>query len=398
MRILWLSGNPSMYASRNKYNGGGWVASLQQEIVKRYADSVELAIAFPWVCNMKDKSDDCIYYGIEDIHRIFWNYKHKESKCLRDIKYVVDEFKPDIIQVFGTEEKFGLVTTITDIPVIIHLQGVLSAYKETWLPEGVSWMRHFIHFPKQILTFLALNVFIKREQRIFSNTKFIFGRTEWDKGLASLLASQAQYLYCSEMLRPQIYNSTKVWKINNNKIKHIVSIISPTVYKGEDVILRTAKVLKTFTDIDFVWDVYGIRQIKYGTLYTHIKPQEVNVYIGGIIDAEQLVNVIVKSDVFVHPSYIENSPNTVCEAQLLGIPVIATNVGGVSSLIQHNENGVLVSANDVYTMASQIKSLLNNTERSEKLGINGRKTALERHNPEKLVTTLMNGYNQIIDK
>lgn len=101
---------------------------------------------------------------------------------------------------------------------------------------------------------------------------------------------------------------------------------------------------------------------------TDIKLNEVNVSVRGVIDAKQLVDVVMSADVFVHPSYIENSPNTVCEAQVLGIPVIATNVGGVSSLITDMEDAILVPSHDIYMIAAKLKLLLENVELSMSLG------------------------------
>lgn len=91
----------------------------------------------------------------------------------------------------------------------------------------------------------------------------------------------------------------------------------------------------------------------------------------------------------------ENSPNTVCEAQLLGIPVIATNVGGTSTLVRHMETGILVPANAPFFMAANIKLLVEDVELASRLGIAGRQTAIDRHNPEKIVSDLVQTVNII---
>ena len=75
------------------------------------------------------------------------------------------------------------------------------------------------------------------------------GRTCWDRSNAALMAPQATYFYCSEMLRPCIYNSCRIWQPRNNIHKVIVSVISPAIYKGGDVILKTAEVLKKFGEM-----------------------------------------------------------------------------------------------------------------------------------------------------
>lgn len=74
----------------------------------------------------------------------------------------------------------------------------------------------------------------------------------------------------------------------------------------------------------------------------------------------------------------ENSSNTVCEAQLLGIPVIATNMCGTSTLVRHMETSIFEPANAPFLMAANIKLLIENVELAGRLGITGRQTAIER--------------------
>ena len=85
-----------------------------------------------------------------------------------------------------------------------------------------------------------------------------------------------------------------------------------------------------------------------------------------------------------------------CEAQLLGVPVIATNVGGVSSLIDHRKNGILIPANGAYELASLIQDMAKDANFCQNLGKNAALTALDRHNPKCIATDLMQTYNSVI--
>ena len=144
--------------------------------------------------------------------------------------------------------------------------------------------------------------------------------------------------------------------------------------------------------------VYGVSNLNDMQKLTGVEAANVNVYVRGIISADQLVDEMTDADVYVHPSYIENSPNTVCEAQVLGVPVIATHVGGVETLIHNNVDGLVVSANDVYTMAIQIKKIIMDSALAIQLGKNGRMEALQRHNPETIVNDLLACYRKMLEK
>jgi len=62
----------------------------------------------------------------------------------------------------------------------------------------------------------------------------------------------------------------------------------------------------------------------------------------GSLEVNEMVEAMKISRFMVHPSYIDNSPNSICEAQILGLPVVATNVGGVESLIENGKTGLLI--------------------------------------------------------
>lgn len=395
IKVLFLAGTPGLLKNTNKYNGGGWIASLQKEIERSYSDQIKISLAFPNDHNSDESYEGTEYYGIETIKHTFWKYDQKEAKFCERIKEVINAVSPDVILCFGTENGFGLASTLTDIPVVIHLQGILNPYYEAWMPQGLSWRRWLWGNKNAILTWLALKYFKKREMKMFRSCKYFIGRTDWDKNITRLLAPQATYFYCSEMLRPAIYNSEKVWTISDNQKKHIVSIISGSIYKGGDLILRAAKVLKENASFDFVWEVYGVNDMHAWEMLTHVKHDDVNVCIKGVINANQLIDVICSADVYVHPSYIENSPNTVCEAQLLGAPVIVTDVGGTSTLVKHEETGIVVPANDPYLMAACIVKLVGDKSSTLRLGRNGRNVALERHNPTMIVSELIKIFNDI---
>lgn len=71
------------------------------------------------------------------------------------------------------------------------------------------------------------------------------------------------------------------------------------------------------------------------------------------MNSDKLVELLLESDLYVHTAYIDNSPNAICEAQYLGMPIIATYVGGVPSLIEQGKDGVLIPANDPFMLAEK---------------------------------------------
>lgn len=398
MRVLWFAGNAALYAQRAAYNGGGWIGALQLALRSQRQTDITLGVSIPWDAEFKEEKDGVTYYGVRKIKHILWKYKQKESDVLKRMKAIIDDFRPDIIQVYGTEEVYSLVTTVTDIPVVIHIQGILGPIFNAWLPQNLSWTDYLFRVPRMIPGYIGQKMNVEREKRALRSCHHLMGRTEWDRRISQLLAPDAKYYYCSEMLRPQIYGSPKVWQPEGRNKLILVSIISNAVYKGADVILHTAKLLKDFSGIEFEWRVFGIANMHFAETLTKINAAEVNVIPCGIISADTLVEEVFDASLFIHPSYIENSANTICEAQVLGIPVIATNVGGISSLIEEGRTGILVPANDPYQLATQIMRLHADSQLCAQLGKQGREVALLRHHPETIVSDLIRTYNTIINE
>ena len=81
---------------------------------------------------------------------------------------------------------------------------------------------------------------------------------------------------------------------------------------------------------------------------------------------------------------------------MVGCPVVATNVGGVSSLIEDGKSGFFVPANDPYMMAWHLLELHQNKEENEFIGGNAQNVAHERHNKGRIVSSLMEIYNKVI--
>lgn len=395
LRVLWFPGNGANYSNTNKYNGGGWTSALVAAL--KTQSNIKLGLVIPWNKYFKEEKDGIIFYGLPAIRHSFIAYERKLNSQVAKMKFIVNDFSPDIIHIFGSEHTGGMVSTITDVPVVLHLQGILNYLKEAWLPYNLSWGKLFSWNPRKLVERKWLLKACETEQNILQSCNNYMGRTEMDYRVISLLSPNSQYYYCSEMLRPLIYNSKKIWYPHLlRKKKIIVSIISSPLYKGGDIILRAANVLKKNTKMEFEWHVFGIHEMKDWNRLTGINPDDVNVKIGGVLTAEQLIDKVTDADVYVHPSYIENSPNTVCEAQLLGAPVIANNVGGISTLINNNETGILVPANDIYQTASHILELCENTEKAEELGEKARNSALKRHNPADIVSRVLEIYKQIV--
>lgn len=419
MRVLWFTNSPSKYdQGKHSYHGGGWIESLEELVVEQR--EIELAVSFFHDKGFqKEKRGTTIYYPIfkkaakkvplTSVINGFQGAIEDERIIIPKLLEVIEDFKPDVIQVFGTEGVFASVQKYTNVPIIIHLQGLIIPYLNAFFPPNQSqynfiFSRNFII--KNITgrgvwaSYSRFKRQAKREQSHFENAKNFIGRTNWDYSVSRIYSPNSQYYHIEEVLRPLFYNYFKE-KYELKDTILLVSTLSDTIYKGIDVVLKSAMILKKQTKINFKWQVIGLN--REGNLLNHfieslgIIPEEVNIEFSGKKTPEELISILLEADLFIHPSYIDNSPNSVCEAQIIGLPVIACNVGGLSTLIQDNETGILVPSNGISEIVSKV---INYTQQSEKyfqIGKNARKLALKRHNKEKIIDDLKQAYLKIIN-
>lgn len=415
MRILWITATAGNYQSPHScsggYNGGGWISSMQNELAK--CNDVKLGVAF---CRngepAKVEQDGVVYYPVPQ------HTKSKKNKIIdllklndatrdevlwpyyeQNFKAIIEDFKPDVIHIFGSELYHGLAARVAgNIPMVLHIQGLLSLYIYILLPPGIS-RREYIMSGKglkgkfhylQYLAYWKRSVY--REKAILKAVPNVIGRTEWDRQAMAVLNPKAQYYYGGEILRDVFYEARER---QLPKIPTITTTISFPTYKGFDVILKVADILKNELRLDFQWNVYGNIDPEFMEKHTGLKHQDLNVNLCGVASAETLRDALLGSTMYFHSSYIENSPNSVGEAQMVGIPVVAGRIGGTDSMVEHGRTGFLYPVTDPYMAAFYIKRLIDNTEENMAIGKKARAIALVRHDKRQIVEELLDVYKQI---
>jgi glycosyltransferase involved in cell wall biosynthesis len=92
----------------------------------------------------------------------------------------------------------------------------------------------------------------------------------------------------------------------------------------------------------------------------------------GWLDAAGVNSVLVRTDIFVLPSFAENLPMSILEAFAHGIAVVATPVGAVPEVVDHGRNGLIVKTGDVADLAAALESLIADGDLRQRFGANAR--------------------------
>lgn len=415
LKVLWFTTSPSLSRPKldGSYNvGTSWIEAMEALVLEH--TNIELAIAFIW------KTEKMESFGIDQTRTRYYamprrpiNKYHnlfRQSLCLAepesiadDCMEVVNDFQPDIVNFFGTETPFPLIIPRLSIPHIIWFQGNLTVYHEKW-NSGISWwqslrserLKDILRARTDLHSYIQNRIFVQREKRIFNTAQNFIGRTDWDKRLVSTMAPQANYFHGDEIMRPAFYD--KKWKAHNRDKYVLVSTFRDNLYKGLECAMRAFQILEPLLDKPLEWQIIGVPQ---GSHYERVcrritkLSKERNLKIMGLMSADEMIIHLLDADIFVHPSHIDNSPNSLCEAMLLGLPIVTTNVGGIPSILKENEEGLMVQNGDEYAMAGAILNLLKDPSLAASFGKNARARAEVRNDGELIIKEITSIYHDL---
>lgn len=413
-KILWFTNTPSLLAQKYAQSSiaGGWIPTLESLFHER---KIELGIAFH--DNVREITIEVYngnkYYRIpayRSYKRIFTylrrclNIIENEQFVITQYKKVIADFQPDLVQIWGTENAFGLIIPFLKVPHILHIQGNLtSIFNKYYIAFGLKQVRKSTNIIERIKCKRALSSKIyhqkvDREKKIFGYCKNIMGRTNYDRRIAKILSPGSNYVHCNEIMRNDFYNNK--WDIRFKEFFTLLSVFRDGIYKGLETIYDTAHLLHS-KGIVFEWVIAGIseksftlRLIKNNRKFS-LKELPINLV--GLKNAKEIINLYQQSDLFINTSHIDNSSNSVCEAMLLGIPVISSSSGGLQTIIDDDKTGFLVQDGDPWALAGAIMETMESYPNAIEVGATAREVALKRHDPEKIFQTVITTYKTLLN-
>jgi len=107
---------------------------------------------------------------------------------------------------------------------------------------------------------------------------------------------------------------------------------------------------------------------------------------------EDVVACLNAMDLFVQPSLSEAFSQVLIEAMGVGLPAIATKVGGASEVVVHGESGILIEPGSTDSITREVLGLFDQADRRKQIAVAGQRSVRENFNTERMVTTQFNLY------
>lgn len=140
-------------------------------------------------------------------------------------------------------------------------------------------------------------------------------------------------------------------------------------HKGPDLLVRAFRTLPRDRDATLRVHGGGVGYEDYVRELRSLAGGDKRIGFPGAFAREDLGRVLAGTDVLVVPSrWYENGPGVVFEAFAAGVPVVATDLGGMSEFVRHGENGLLFRLDDARDLASQLRRLVEEPGLLRRLG------------------------------
>jgi glycosyltransferase involved in cell wall biosynthesis len=294
----------------------------------------------------------------------------RRRRMVQTIQYL----DPELVHAHGTEAAYGLAAVDSQRPCLVSMQGVINELARTNSSFFFQLQRH--HEAK-----------VARQARYFSC------RTQFDSGFIESQNNAATIFMIHEAMSPVFFQNN--WQLCEHDSLLFVGALTP--WKGLDLLLQAMRLVLTRKPHAILRVIGGTPQ-QMNAYREKVRALEISARVEflGFLTADDIAQWHRQSQIFVLPSQNENSPNTLAEAMVSGMPVIATNVGGIPSMVEDGKTGLLVPWNQPDILADKIVWLLEHPEACTRLGANARQVARERHDPARVAEQTLAAYRQIL--
>ncbi|MBR6380809.1 MAG: glycosyltransferase family 4 protein [Lachnospiraceae bacterium] len=435
MRVLWLCnlilpeiaqalGLPSIPKE-------GWVAGLFDALLQREGD-IRIGLCFPvsdpahagsgTVRPKAHPEREVSYYAFPEDTASPERY---DPALEGHLKGILQSFSPDLVHCFGTEYPHTLAMARAfgrPEKLLISVQGVMDVYAE----------RYFSNLPERVRDSVTLRDLLKRDTLRRQQEKFEIragferqalslalhhgGRTSFDRGLSERTNPHAVYHHLGETLRREFYEAAKDPEEGTPRYPHRI-FVSQADYpiKGFHYLLEAAGELqKTWPDLEIAaagQDVTGggslKRRILIGAYGRELKRLlrkyglQDRVHFLGRLDAAGMIREYRTCGVYLCCSSIENSPNSLGEAMLLGTPVVAARVGGIPDMCLPEEGTLYECGADdpqdtvAEALRKALEEVFRDPDRAAAKTVPARAHARKSYDPERNVTALLDTYRSM---
>lgn len=297
-------------------------------------------------------------------------------------KYVVQkilrQIKPDLVHGIGTEHIWPYVAVSSKYPAVVTIHGIMSNI-------GRIIKTDFL-FQKQLFIFLEKKV-LKRCKHLISISPYV------EQSLGEYTRAN---IYSVENPVAEDFFSLET-KPSENKDILLVGDIS----RRKDIMTSLKaliKIKKRRVNLKIVGTVLEKKYYLQLLRFIEDSSMKERVVFKGFLLPQELREEYRTASMLVLSSIEETSPMCIAEAMAVGLPVVATDIGGVACMVRDEESGFLTAAGDAEGLARRIENLLDNPRLRDAMGKGGKEIAEKRWRPSFIANKIAEIYQKVLGK
>lgn len=304
---------------------------------------------------------------------------------------------PDLVVLWGTESAFGYTALLerSNVPAIVYIQGIVKTVV-THFKEGIPCsyklrtLRDFINLVASRKNPIAIyKQRQKSEDGILNMVDGVIVENDWCIDQCRAINPKLKIFINKLPIRREFFEST--WDLGKCERHTIFVNAGGSPIKGHHIFYEALGIVKKiYPDVKvyipgsayFNFYAHPLRKtgdMKYLQYIYNKYELSKNIVFTGTLNAEGMVSMLLKCNIFVMPSMVENHSSSLIEAMICGVPCISSLVGGVASLISHKENGLIYNSLDPVSLAGCIIRLFNDESLQLHISANALKTRVLRN-------------------
>jgi len=257
----------------------------------------------------------------------------------------------------------------------------------------------------QMFTFLDITKYLPKHYEMYRNSKKVIAVSdELNKHISGFFFKQSKKIVTvlngidTSRFNPKIDTKAVREKYNVNPQDKIILFVGRIIKeKGvQNIITALPKIQKKVKEAKLliVGDGNYLPEVRK---IVKSKKLTGSVTVTGKVDADDIPPLYNLADVFVSPTLrVEGLPYNVLEAMSTARPVVASEMGGITDLIDNNVNGILIPPGDISSLTSEVIKLLKDPEKCAKLGKKARAKITRKFSTEKMTQETLDIYNEIL--
>ena len=300
------------------------------------------------------------------------------SGCILAVRKKLRVVRPDIVHAQGTERDCAITSVFTPFPKVLTIHGNIRTIAELHRspPFSYWWLQ------------------ARLEKFCLPRFQGVICISRYTRNLVSNLAKKTWLL-------PNATETT-FFELGNTRPKSpLIDPPSILVVANVDARKNQIGLIRALDDLSkrerFQLRFFGkCGDDPYGREFDELIRTRSWCYYGGMIDRAQLREEFLHATALILPTLEDNCPMVILEAQASGLPVIASNVGGVPDLIEDGVTGLLTNPDSLATMSQALEKILSEKALANQLAEQGRKQAITRFHPRVIASRHLEIYREVL--